>query len=151
MAVLPDRERERELNLFAGEIDCHEALIALERRHDMVAVVKVNGEFPRLLKLPAALGTFMTCTHTRILRRQTMRNHSTCIDRIPCENTAMAKAKSADPFAPREFRSIVLTFRLTPSEHKAMQAVAGKKRNDLVNLIREGVALAIAKRTKEKR
>lgn len=57
-----------------------------------------------------------------------------------------------NPFkAPRETRSITLTFRVTPTEHAAMAAAAGKDRNDLVNLIREGIGLAIDKRRKDRR
>jgi hypothetical protein len=49
-----------------------------------------------------------------------------------------------NPFnVPREARTVTLTFRMTPTEHKAVQARAEAEGKDLVDVVREGLALVL--------
>lgn len=52
-----------------------------------------------------------------------------------------------NPFAqPRESRSVTVTFRMTPTEHAAVKAIADREGLDLVDLIREGLGHVIERR-----
>ena len=57
-----------------------------------------------------------------------------------------------NPFSiAREARSITLTFRVTPTEHAALKAAADADGVDIVDLIREGLRLALDARLKAPR
>ena len=57
-----------------------------------------------------------------------------------------------NPFSiAREARSITLTFRVTPTEHAALKAAADAGGVDIVDLIREGLRLALDARPKAPR
>jgi hypothetical protein len=51
----------------------------------------------------------------------------------------------------REARAHVITVRLTPSEFKAVEAVAGPDKGAKAELIREGLGMAVEARRKAKR
>ena len=54
-----------------------------------------------------------------------------------------------NPFnTPRESRSVTVTFRMTPTEHEAVKAVANAEGVEIVDLIREGLGLVLDRRTK---
>ena len=57
-----------------------------------------------------------------------------------------------NPFkTPRETRSITLTLRVTPSEHKALEDRARTEGVEIVELIREGLGLALDRPPKKER
>ncbi len=52
-----------------------------------------------------------------------------------------------NPFTqPREARSVTLTFRMTPSEHAAVKAIADREGTEIVDLVREGLGHVIEQR-----
>jgi hypothetical protein len=54
--------------------------------------------------------------------------------------TQAPAATGDNPFAPREARSVVFTFRMTPGEDAALAELAGKG-GDKSEVIRKGIAL----------
>jgi hypothetical protein len=53
-----------------------------------------------------------------------------------------AKPK-ANPFKPVEFRSIMVSVRLTPTEYAAIEAEARKRKIDMAELLRLGLGLVL--------
>ena len=52
-----------------------------------------------------------------------------------------------NPFnTPRESRSVTLTFRMTPTEHKAVKDAADADGVEIVDLVREGLRLVLDSR-----
>lgn len=56
-------------------------------------------------------------------------------------------ATPENPFSqPREARSVTVTFRMTPTEHGAVKAIADREGAEIVDLIREGLGHVIEQR-----
>jgi hypothetical protein len=59
----------------------------------------------------------------------------------------MPAQPTSNPFAQqREARSVTVTFRMTPTEHQAVKAIADREAVEIVDLIREGLGLVVDRR-----